>query len=66
MIPDTKVQVTICPECGVDLRGRDRRGHSMKHWPDKPFVDGLLSREAFERLRAVDPERADEYKRRHP
>lgn len=22
-----------CPECGIDLKGRDPRGHALDHWP---------------------------------
>lgn len=24
----------VCPECGIDLAGRDVMAHSLTHWPE--------------------------------
>ncbi len=26
--------VKVCPECGVDLYGRDPYAHALSHWPE--------------------------------
>lgn len=44
----------ICPECGVDLAGRDGTAHALSHWPEylDPVRDSRQARERQEICRA--------------
>jgi len=44
--------VPKCPECGIDLEGRDVRGHANDHWPEN-IRDEDLGKEARERRKLL-------------
>lgn len=48
-MPETKL---VCPECGVDMSGKDPIAHALTHWNE--YLDpARAGKEAFKRQKAT-------------
>jgi len=51
-MPEKETPKKVCPECGVDMTGRDPKAHANDHW-DPNIADKDLGKEATKRKKIL-------------